>query len=86
MVPFCSRLAAAVSHCYLWAMGSTFLPTAGLLRDIANALDREPSDPVVIPAFDQLVLRGQLAPWRPRLGELLGWEPSELEGVLQRGR
>ena len=67
-------------------MGSTFLPTAGLLRDIANALDRDPSDPAVIAAFDQLVLRGQLAPWLPGWWELMGWVPSELEGVLQRGR
>jgi hypothetical protein len=66
-------------------MGSTFLPTAGLLRDIANALDRDPSDPAVTEAFDQLVLRGQLAPWRPGWWELLGWEPSELERVV-RGR
>ena len=67
-------------------MGSTFLPTAGLLRDIANALDRDPGDPAVIAAFDQLVLRGQLAPWLPGWWELMGWVPSELEGVLQRGR
>jgi hypothetical protein len=46
-------------------MGSTFLPTAGLLLDIANALDRDPSDPAVVEAFDQLVLRSQLAPWLP---------------------
>jgi hypothetical protein len=67
-------------------MGSTFLPTAGLLSDIANALGREPNDPAVIAAFDQLVLRGQLAPWRPGWWELMGWKPSELERVLQRRR
>ena len=66
-------------------MGSTFLPTAGLLRDIANALDLELSDLVVLDAFDQLVLRGQLAPWLPGWWELMGWEPSELERMV-RGR
>lgn len=83
MVPFCSGMAAAVCRCYPWAMGSTFLSTDGLLRDIAEALNCEPSDPAVIAAFDQLVLRGQLAPWRPGWWELMGWEPSELERVVQ---
>jgi hypothetical protein len=66
-------------------MGSTFLPTAGLLRDIANALSRDPIDPAVIEAFDQLVLRGQLVPWRPGWWELMGWEPGELERVVRMG-
>ncbi len=66
-------------------MGSTFLPTAGLLRDIAKALGREPDDPAVIEAFDQLVLRGQLAPWLPGWWELMGWGAGELERVV-RGR
>ncbi len=84
--PLSGAAATARSCSYPWAMGSTFLPTAGLLRDIAKALDREPSNPVVVDAFDQLVLRGQLAPWLPGWWELLGWEPSELERVLQRCR
>ncbi len=74
--------ATARSRSYPWATGSTFLPTAGLLRDIAEALDCEPSDPAVIDAFDQLVLRGQLAPWLPGWWELMGWGPGELERVV----
>ena len=59
--------------------------TAGLLRDIAKALDRELSDPAVVAAFDQLVLRGQLAPFAPGWWELMGCQVGELERVLQRG-
>jgi len=67
-------------------MGSTFLPSAELLRDIAQVLGREPNDPAVVAAFDRLVLRGQLAPFVPGWWELMGWRPGELEKVLQRGR
>ena len=58
-------------------MGSTFLPTAGLLSDIAKALDREPSDPAVVDAFDQLVLRGHLVPFVPDWWELIRWSEAE---------
>ncbi len=64
-------------------MGSAFLPTRELLRDIAEALDCEPNDQAVTAAFDQLVLRGQLVPFVPDWWELMGWLPSELERMLQ---
>lgn len=65
-------------------MGPTFLPTAGLLRDIAKALDCEPSDPAVVAAFDRLVLRGQLAPFVPGWWELMGWSCGDIERMVQR--
>ncbi len=46
-------------------MGSAFLPTRELLRDIAQAPGREPNDPAVTAAFDRIVLRGQLVPFVP---------------------
>ena len=63
-------------------MGSTFLPTDGLLHDIAKALGSEPDDPAVVDAFDQLVLRGQLAPWRPGWSELMAGSPVSWSGWL----
>lgn len=68
-----------------WGMAA-FLPTRELMADISAALGREPSDPAVIAAFDQLVLRGQLVPFVPDWWELMGWLPGELGQVLQRGR
>ena len=55
------------------------------LNHIANALDGAPSDPAVITAFDQLVLRGRLAPWLPGWWELMGWVPGQQNQVLQVG-
>lgn len=52
------------------------------MRLLAKVLELETNDPAVTEAFDQLVLRGQLAPWRPGWWELMGWEPSELERVM----
>lgn len=59
-------------------MGSAFLPTTELLRDIAQALGREPNDPAVTAAFDRPV------PFVPDWWELMGWVPSELGLMLQR--
>ncbi len=56
-------------------------PTIELLRDIAKALDREPSDPAVGELFDQLVLRGHLAPFVPGWWELIRW--CEVERVVR---
>ncbi len=51
---------------------ATFLPTAEVIRDLARALDRAPSDPTVLQAFDLMVLRGHLKPFVPGWWEFLG--------------
>jgi hypothetical protein len=47
------------------------------LRDIAEALYCEPSDPAVAAVFDRLVLRGQLVPFVPDWWELIRWNKAE---------
>ena len=42
---------------------ANFLPTSTALIDLAHLLGLEPNDPVVVVAFDELVLRGHLRPW-----------------------
>jgi hypothetical protein len=48
-------------------------PTTELLRLIAGALEREPSNPAVVAAFDLLVMLGQLVPFVPGWWELIEW-------------
>ena len=48
-------------------------PATELLRLNAGALEREPSNPAVVAAFDLLVMIGQLVPFVPGWWELIGW-------------
>ena len=50
------------------------------MRLLAKVLELETNDPAVTEAFDQLVLRGQLAPGRPGWWELMGGSPVSWSG------
>jgi hypothetical protein len=62
---------------------ATFLPTAEALRNLAKALDREPSDPAVVQVFDLLVLRGHLKPFAPGWWELEGLSIQQLQAIAR---
>jgi hypothetical protein len=63
---------------------ATFLPTAEALRQIAKALDRDPSDPVVLQVFDVMVLRGNLKPFRSGWWEVERLSDHQLREIAWR--
>ncbi len=63
---------------------ATFLPTAEALRDIAKALDRDPSDSTVLQVFDVMVLRGNLKPFRPGWWEVERLTDHQLREIAWR--
>ena len=75
--------ATPFSGSYQWRM-ATFLPTAEALRQIAKALDRDPSDPVVLQVFDVMVLRGNLKPFRPGWWEVERLTDHQLREIAWR--